>query len=331
MAEAAADKKAEEKAAKKDTSETTGDAVAVAAAALKRYTDEVESLRARADLAAKVIAGLGSTLVTAIGIAKFSDLFPMPPDITKEIILAIIGVTLGFTFMVAAVLFIALRYWKATEPIPLRSDLTRLEVEDDNERKLVIEAFDDVARLNDVPTLLAYEARAHRIERIARWLPKEEAGRAATEAAVIQTEVLATQYLARRRIVRRRVSMAVRGPGAKALYVVFVGGVILFGFGADYLASERTDAVAVAKACADARAVDENIDLPPICGEPAEEPPGEELTTPEQVNEARLDLLASAAACFEEAHADETLDASACQLLVDAATSLGGGATDGGG
>lgn len=326
------DKKPGEKPAKEEKSEASGDAVAAAAAAaLKRYTDEIESLRARADLAAKVIAGLGSTLVTAIGIAKFSDLFPLPPDITKEIILAITGVIFGFAFMVAAVIFIALRYWKATELIPLRSDLTRLELDDDDERKLVIEAFDDVARLNDVPTLLAYEARAHRLERIARWLPKEDAGRTTSEVALIQTEVLATQNQARRRIVRRRVSMAVRGRGAIAMYSLFVVGVILLGFGADYLASERTDAVAIAKACADARAVDEDIDLPPICGAPAEEPSGEELATPAQINEARLDLLSSAMECFEEAQGDATLDAAACQLLVEAATSLGGSTSIGGG
>jgi hypothetical protein len=42
--------------------------------AQKSATQSAESPRQRSDLAAKVVAGAGTTLLTAVGLAKFSDI-----------------------------------------------------------------------------------------------------------------------------------------------------------------------------------------------------------------------------------------------------------------
>lgn len=316
----------------------------VAAAALKRYADASESLRQRADLAAKVLAGAGSTLITAIGIAKFSDLFPAPPDPTNvswledvpvlgdlrwltdlttgsRVELAMVGVIGGFVFMIAAVMAISYRYWKVSEPIPMRSDLNRLELKK-KERDLVSSTYAEVARLNDVKTLNAYEARAHRLERIAKWLASKDAERARADATLIQTEVLATQTQARLRLLRGRVANAVRGRVSVLLYLLFILGVILFGLGTDYLASKRTDEITVAKACADARAVETGLDLPPICGTPVSAQADDTLETPPQLAAAKLALVVSLQECLGAVASDDSLDPVACDELIDAIGSL---------
>lgn len=339
------DAKDDKKSATDEATKSASVATSVAAAALKRYTEEAESLRQRSDLAAKVLVGAGSTLITAIGIAKFSDLYPLPPadaipwldgvpwkhlpGFRTHVELAILGVIVGFALMIATVMWIASRYWKVTEPLPMRSDLNRIRLNgskrlEGEERRLVEDAYDDMARLNDVSSLLAYEARAHRLERVAKWLPIKEAEQVRSEATLIQTEVLTTHTQARLRILRRRVASAVRGPWAIVLYAMFVVGVVMFGLGTDYLSSERADAITVAKACADARAVDKAVDLPAICGPAIAEKDSDEMEEgPPQISAARLALAALFQECVAETERSNSPDAGACDGLTNALTSLG--------
>lgn len=331
-----------------EAAKSTNASTEVAGAAVKRYADATESLRQRADLAAKVLAGAGTTLITAIGIAKFSDLYPIPPDsidvswldnvwllgdtlgeiqwltdrtTMSRVELAMVGVIGGFFLMIAAVIAIAYRYWKVTGAVPMRSDLNRMHLKEE-ELDLVRDTYDEVARLNDVATLNAYEARAHRLERVAKWLPSKDAERARADATLIQTEVLATQTQARLRVLRARVVKAVRGRVSVLLYLLFILGVVQFGLGTDYLASKRTDEITVAKACADARAVELRLSLPPICGTPAEAPSDKALEIPSQVAASKLALTVSLQRCLESADKDDSLDAAACDLIVDAIKSL---------
>jgi len=326
-----------------DTAKESG-AADIAAAALARYSEASESLRQRADLAAKVIAGGGSALITAVGLTKFSDLFPTPPDpsnikwleswpvvgrvdllvmhaIGSRVELAMIGVIGGFVLMLGAVGFLAFRYWKVTEPLPMRSDLARMDLKRKKELKLVEDTYEGVATLNDVCSLLAYETKAHSFERIAKWLPMEDANEVRAEAAQIQTEVLATQVQARLRVLRQRVSKAVRGWLSVLAYAIFIFGVLAFGIGSDYLASERTDAIAVAKACADARKVEPKLTLPSICGDAKSEDESD-LETPTQIATARRQLASELEDCYTDVETNDSLDASACNKLLDAIASL---------
>src|SRR5437660_3053196 len=50
-----------------------------ASAQAQRFRDGAEAIRQRTDLTAKTFGGLATTAVSALGIAKFADVFPMPP------------------------------------------------------------------------------------------------------------------------------------------------------------------------------------------------------------------------------------------------------------
>jgi hypothetical protein len=172
-----------------------------------------------------------------------------------------------------AIIAFVLRIWKLQEPIALRSDLALITDLSQAELQLIAPLYQEVATMSDAPSLSAYEARAHRFERIAKWLPPADATQVRGEADLIQREVAATQARARVRALRARVTEALRGRGAVALYVLFVLGVIALGLAADWLLSERTDRIVVAKACADARSVSTVVEeqLPAICGKAANE------------------------------------------------------------
>jgi hypothetical protein len=288
-------------AGKQSSEAPTKVATEQAEAALKRATETVEALRKRTDLGAKVLASAGSTVVAAIGIAKFSDLFPWPRG-SPQVEWATAGVLVGFALMVGVVIAIAYRFWKVSEPVPMRSDPALLDLRD-KEAEFVRSAFDEMAALNDVPSLLAYEARGHRLDRVARWLPSPQAERVRQEASLIYTEILATHARVRLRILLRRVAIAVRGKGAIAVYLLFTAGIIAFGVGADYLQSERTDRVTIAKACADARAVGA-VELPPICGEAAS-PTEDERSAAERIAEASEQLSLHLKECVASATEEE--------------------------
>lgn len=260
-------------------------------------------MRQSSDLAAKVVAGVGTTLLTAIGVAKFSDVWPYPPGSWPAVLLLIAG----FAGMGFAVITFAIRIWKLHEPIALRSDTSLITgVPELND---VMSLFDEVATMNGVSSLLAYEARAHRLERIAKWLPSTDAPRVIEEADLIQTEVLATLARARVRILRSRIAEALRGRDAIKLYITFGVAVLAFGLAADWLQSERTDKVAVAKACADARAVSTVVEdkIPPICGKPrsnSEEP----TTLTQELAKVNEELSAAFVDCLALAKNDTECD-----------------------
>jgi hypothetical protein len=171
--------------------------------------------------------------------------------------------------MGGAVIAIAMRLWKLQQPILLRSDPTLNDDLSEEEKKLIRPLYEEAASLNDVRSLLAYESRAHRLERAARWLPQSDASQVAKEADLIQAEILATFARARLRVLRSRVTDTLTSGAAIWLYILFGVGVLLFGLAADWLQSERTDKITVAKACADARAVASTVEeeLPAICGD----------------------------------------------------------------
>jgi hypothetical protein len=295
-------------AAATTTSAKAADTSAVSDA-LKRATDAAESLRARSDLAAKVLAAGGTTLVTAVGISKFSDLWPFPGSWSW---LAAAGVIAGFMAMVVAVLGVAYRHWKLGQPTPFRADLGAMAAANEisnSELTLVEPIYEEFSRLNQVDSLETFEARAHRFERIGRWLPETEAVRVRGDATFMYMELLTILARAKLRVLRDRATVAVRGGGAIALYGVFAAGVLAFGLGADWLQSERTDRISIAKACADARAVAQivEMELPDICGQPTGEQ-GQEKTATSEIETARASLATAYADCLSVAAAASECD-----------------------
>jgi hypothetical protein len=277
--------------------------------ALKRFSTTAETLRARTDLAGKTLAAGGSALVTAVGIAKFSDIWPFPGGPGSWV--AVIVVVVGFLTMGFSVLLFAKRFWDLNQPIVFRSELSLMPHLSTSERTDLVEPlYGEVAALNGARSLAAFEARAHRMERVARWLPSPEAAIARAEAVLIQTEVLAIVTQAKVRVLRQRINAAVTDSGARNLAIAFAIGVIAFGWGADFLASERTDKVAVAKACADARAVDEIVEdtLPDICGEPPDATSPAPATVSDRLAAANASLATALAECRKAARVDSSCE-----------------------
>jgi hypothetical protein len=257
--------------------------------------------------------------VTAVGLAKFSDLFPFPPDPSGKSVWATRGVILGFSLMIFAVLALAHRFWKLAAPIPFRADPEKMDLRDWERDDLVVPIYEETAALNAVQSLAAYEARALRFDRVARWLPDAEAKQVRAEADVIRAEVLATLARAKVRLLRGRTSRAFTHL-ALLYYLLFGLGVLAFGLGADWLASERTDAVAVQKACADARAVTTVVEtkLPPICGKPLTKADAETASVKDEVQKANVALATALKDCELAAGADST----ACAQIREAITAL---------
>jgi len=235
------------------------------AAAEAQNREVITGIRERMDLVAKTFGGLGTTLVTGIGVAKFSDVFPWPGGGW----LALIGVVAGFIGMIAAVIFFAYRLSQATEPLTMQSDLRDLQVAQ-SEKEIIEEVFGQVARLNGASSLLALEARAHRLSRIANRLPDRKEA-LITEADDTMAAISATYARAAVLVARRRSAQALRGGHSLRMVILFAVSVLCFGIGADYLESERSAKVAAAKACAEAREAKAKAEeLPRICAEPNE-------------------------------------------------------------
>jgi len=287
--------------------------------ALKNATEATEALRTRADLAGKVLAGGGSTLLTAFGIAQFSDIWPIPPG---EKPAAVVGVA-GFLAMVLGVLGIAYRFWRIGGSLPFRVNLKKMPDLTEDEKATTQLAYDELARLNNVTSLSAYEARAQRLERIARWLPVTAADRARVEASLIYTEILATLARAKKSVLRNRVTKAVRGRGAIALYLLFVAGVLSIALAGDKIQSERTDRITVAKACAEARAMETTVEseLPDICGAPNEPTTDADETPDQTVVSTNQQLAASLTKCRKLASIKK-IDPAACDPIGNAIVTL---------
>jgi hypothetical protein len=229
----------------------------------KAFRESADSIRRRADLAAKTFGGLATTAVSGIGIAKFADIFPLPPGEWPWLI----GLIGGFGLMLVVVGIFTVRLWRVSEPMVLRSSVGAMgdDLRDDEEKEIVRRLYQEVADLNQAPSLRAYEARAHRLLRIADRIDDTRATKLALKASAIVGDIVATETRALMVIARRRATHAVGDKKAILAYAAFIVGIAGFGISADRFDSERKGAVDVAKACADANTAGA-VNLPRICG-----------------------------------------------------------------
>jgi hypothetical protein len=181
---------------------------------------------------------------------------------------------------------------------------------------LVTPLYDEMARLNETESLAAFEARSQRLLRIVPRLPAALQEKVRKEAETIAAEISGTHARANLRVVRSRANAAFRGKGAVFLYLLFVAGVLLFGLGADYLQSERTESVAIAKSCAEAATAGATANLPGICGTPAPKP----SATPDPASEVAkaVEGLGTAMVACQDAAAQSGVAGSACDPIADA-------------
>jgi hypothetical protein len=231
----------------------------------ERFRDAVESVRKRAEATAKGLVALGTTVLTAIGIAKFSDVFPLPPGYGAY---AAIGILIGsFVLMALVIVFFTLKLWRLTEPLVMASHPDEIVDLKGKQKELdrVNEVYDQVADAHNVESLSAYEAGADRLDRIAqRTSDEHEAERLADEATMIRTEVITAMGRAALAVMRYRTARAIRGRGALVVYLAFFVAVLAFGLSADWLESARAGEVKVATDCAGAQKGGATRS-PPIC------------------------------------------------------------------
>lgn len=309
----------------KDTPPTPPTSPAAGAGA--RYQEIIDKLRGRVDVTGKALGALGTTAATAVGLAKIGDLFPIDNELCNRVWLG--AALAGFFTAAISVLYLATRLSGVSRPVFMRTDVDDMERTGDvepDEKAGVRSIFERWAHLNGVNSLAAYEAQGVRIRRSARWTSDDaERKRREDLASEIESDIRSAFGLAALRIVRHRTAHAVTGKGAWAAYVCFVLGVIAFALGTDYVSSERTERVAIAKSCGEARkAGATGAELPPVCsddGRPKAAKPAAQKPSAAQQRRALAPGLVTSLRDCEAAVAAGPLTADACEPIRAAAAS----------
>jgi hypothetical protein len=255
----------------------------------KRWTDMSESVRQRAESSSKAIGSIGTAALSAVGIAKFGEIFPLPPAGEMGWLwVAVIGVPLGFVAMALSIAWYSARMWKVNEPIFMQLDPGAMDDITASERTRVLAVYRASAQAHGCDELSEYAARADELQ--AKALAEADtAERAALldDARVIRADVDEAQARAMVNVVRLRGRDAVLGPRARMVYGTFLVGLLAFGIGTDYLNSERSARITAASDCAAAvKAVRESSPattrlLPALCGKhPVTTLPAKTTTTP---------------------------------------------------
>jgi hypothetical protein len=174
-----------------------------------------------------------------------------------------------------------------------------------DERPEVEAVFRRWAHFNGVESLPVYEAQGARIRRTAEWsADQDEKKRRLALADSIDDDIRNAFGIAALHVVRSRTTNAVTGLGAWVAYSLILLGIVGFALGTDYVSSERTERVTIAKNCADATTAGVKA-LPPFCSsggqaKASEEPAAEKKTTKtegQQRAELANSLVETLAAC----------------------------------
>jgi len=283
-----------------------------------------DKIRQRADIAAKALGALGTTTLTTIGLAKIGDVFPWPG--TGRAWWALVAVVGGYLAIGAGIGWFTYKLWSVNDPIRTQTDLERMQAELRNpeERAIVERVYRDMSILNAVPSLAAYEARAHRFDRISELADPESevAKRLRLQVDRIHAEVLAIFSRVRVLILRRRANRAFAGPMAWAAYAFILTGTLAFLVGSDYLQSERADKIDLAQKCQKAAADDhvDTADLPRICLSARPQPvptPTPALAPRQQLAKDLADMVQNLVACEKQSRVTKQ-EAASCKAIRNA-------------
>jgi hypothetical protein len=258
--------------------------------------DLADQLRGRVDIFGKALGGVATVGVTAVGLAKIGDLFPVEGQ-WWWFGLAIAGFVSG----AVAVVWIVTRLTKVSRPIYVRTDLDAMRAAreiDDDEHGLITPLFTETARLAGYKNLETYEERERALRRVSRWTGDSEVCQARAKLAEeIRQAVEHTRVRALLILVRRRATEAMTGFRSWVAYLLFIAGLVVFALGTDKITSEREDGIAIAKSCGEAReagATAEELEGTACSGESADE------DQPEQTGgQVRLSLAESALAALQ--------------------------------
>jgi hypothetical protein len=274
---------------------------AVARENATRSKEALDKLRQRADTTAKAFGALATSLLTAVGVAKIGDVFPLESSNRAWTWAGALFV--GFGLMAAAIAFFTARLWRVSNPILAHVDPDRMkDYLSKSELALVKEVYKEARQRWSVPSVRAYARRGRRLERIADRLNHEpSAAKLRERSAAIGVELQAVMSHALALVGRRRAGKVVRSWLSVGAFAVFVIGVVVFAVSSDRLESARAGEIALAKSCAEARTAHATEDaLPGLCGD-------EKNPTPEQIV-----ALAKACADARTANAAEETITAVC-------------------
>lgn len=237
---------------------------------IKRYRSMTDTLRNRSETTAKAVGGLGLSVVTAIGLTHIGDIYPLPPggpawpwdrwSDYEWALLAAVASLVGFVLMIVVVVLFSARLWRVQRPMKLTTSeagIASIDEYSGTRQKAILEIYrgicgDEAENLEAYETRGAYRARAaDRLE--ARGGDATVIAVARREAAVIGRQVELALALAGVDVVRDRTTKLLSDGWAYGLVAMLAAGILMFAVGTDYLSSERTDTISIAKACADAR------------------------------------------------------------------------------
>jgi hypothetical protein len=210
---------------KKEEEKAPSGELALAGAQYKLFTDKADEIRKRSDRVANAIASAGAAAVTGLGIWSFADVFPY----YSEAGLWWVVLLMGLLFAGAGILGTYTIWNRVQEPLVMVSELSDVTDSegkplDEGEQRTIGTIYTEIANLNGVTSLRAYEARGHRLRRIAENAPPEEAAELNGRADLIASEVGATAQRALHAVVRRRAWQAgAELPAWAAVFAVFLG------------------------------------------------------------------------------------------------------------
>lgn len=248
----------------------------------QRFREAVEKIRTRTDATAKALGAVGTAAITAIGYAKLADVFPLTGSRWP-----LVWLIVGALLMIAAVLMLVTRFQGASESIVTSADLAEtIELSGfkggegpTEDGGILRRAYEREAKLNEVGSLAAYQARAFRFQRIAERGSTNSAD-LEKRAEVIFAEVLATQMRATALIVRHRAKTAVFSRWTALFIFLFVAGWYMTALSASAVQSRRTGEIEAVKRCGEAHEKNMKATLPEICnGNP---PVADEPAVPKQ-------------------------------------------------
>jgi hypothetical protein len=198
-------------------------------------------IRSRTDATAKGLAAVGTAAVSAIGYTKFTQIFPYHGPLWALLLLGC-----GAVAMITAVIFLVKRFDRIADTVLTFSNAEKTCTENglnEDEEAILKREYEGTAELNEVASLQAYNARAHRFERIADATADEDAASLLrARADVIRAEVLATEDRAVVFILRHRAKTAFFNLWAVLLLLLFFFGWYATGLAANALEAKRAEA-----------------------------------------------------------------------------------------
>jgi hypothetical protein len=289
----------------------------------KRFRDASDKIRERSDATAKGLAALATTGLTAVGLTKFSDVFPTPPGQAPWVIVVLVS----FVALAVPLFAFTLWLWDANRPLVPRSDLEQMATRgdiDDDEKTEMKRVYVETALRNNAVDLRAFEARGERFQRLAdRSVDAAQVTRLSERARRIRAEVDVALTRAQLVVVRRRMNRALKGAPALLSAAVFVAALIGFGIATDHIDSERTERITVYRSCADA--VEANVDantLPDICDGAVATP---DPPTEQQKHAAAVTAFATLFKTCVDTAAEQNDDLAMCdQIKARLLTAIGG-------